>query len=334
MEQNAKDTAFLDVLRWMATIAVVFYHVLNAALATATEADMVRYHMIATPLRWHVPVFLMISGALFLDADKEITYKTLFAKYIRRIVLAIIVFGFPMGIIKYYLESRTVDIKLVKNAIMGVITDNTWGHMWYLYLIIIIYLMIPIIRRFLAVADMRDEIYMIAIAFIIAFILNNVSLSYEVPFYFDIPVISYAVVYFLLGHFVLNYIPNSLLVRVMSIAGIVIGLALVWCNQIFGWGLHNGTNSPIIMLLTVSIFTCVKTLNPHVDIFGKTRNLSFGVYLTHMFFVNLAYKALDISPWDYPLYVAVPLFGLVFFLLGLISSWILSKIPPLRKYVL
>lgn len=334
MECRAKETAFIDVLRWMATIAVVFYHVLNAALATASEADMIRYHMIATPLRWHVPTFLMISGALFLDADKEITYKSLFLKYIRRIALAILVFCFPMGAIKYYLENGMIDINMFKKELIDVITDNTWGHMWYLYLIIIIYLMIPIIRRFLASANMQDELYLIAIALISALILNNVSLSFEVPFYFDIPVISYAVVYFLLGHFVLNYVPNSLMFRVLSIIGIIIGLALVWCNQIFGWGLYNGINSPMIMLLTVSIFTCTKTFNLHIGILGKMRKLSFGVYLTHMFFINLAYKALDISPWDYPLYVAVPVFGLVFFLLGLISSWILNKIPILRKYVM
>ena len=80
---------YLDFLRLVATLGVIFLHV------SAKE-----YHMYFltydwylsvigdSMVRWSVPLFVMISGALFLNPDKNITYKDILKKYIPRLLIA------------------------------------------------------------------------------------------------------------------------------------------------------------------------------------------------------------------------------------------------------
>ena len=44
----------------------------------------------------------MISGALFLNPAKEIGYPLMLRKYVKRIALALLIFGLPMCLIETY----------------------------------------------------------------------------------------------------------------------------------------------------------------------------------------------------------------------------------------
>ena len=63
-------------------------------------------------------------------------------------------------------------------------------------------------------------------------------------------------------------------------------------------------------------------------------NLSFGIYMIHPVFLNLSYKFLHITPMDYSLAWSLPLFWGAVMLCSIVSTWIMRKITPLRRYVL
>lgn len=90
MQQKSNQRiVYLDLLRIMATFAVIFLHV------TAVEVNSFSFSRnwyIATIgdslVRWSVPVFVMISGALFLNSNKEVTCAEILKKRIPRLLLA------------------------------------------------------------------------------------------------------------------------------------------------------------------------------------------------------------------------------------------------------
>ena len=82
--QNRKH--YLDFLRAIATIAVVFYH-------CGSGVDEQLIASVKIIFNWCVPVFLMITGALFLDSKKELTERSIFCKTIPKMIGILVVWG-------------------------------------------------------------------------------------------------------------------------------------------------------------------------------------------------------------------------------------------------
>ena len=80
-----------DYLKVIATFSVILAHVCSTALGAFENSSMSTlneevyygiYFVLRNITRYAVPVFLMITGALFLDKRKEITIDKLLKKYI------------------------------------------------------------------------------------------------------------------------------------------------------------------------------------------------------------------------------------------------------------
>ena len=83
---------FLDVLRVLATCAVVLMHVLTGATDVTDASIVPEYRSLLLSVMdlvtWCVPIFLLISGYLFLNPGRTLTYPVMIKKYCRRIALA------------------------------------------------------------------------------------------------------------------------------------------------------------------------------------------------------------------------------------------------------
>ncbi|WP_280116249.1 acyltransferase family protein [Leucobacter coleopterorum] len=78
-----------DLLRVLAIVAVVMLHVSITEWHDLTP-DNPRWDDLAvfgSFLRYCVPVFFMISGALFLDPKRDVTWRSLFRRSIPRLLL-------------------------------------------------------------------------------------------------------------------------------------------------------------------------------------------------------------------------------------------------------
>lgn len=64
----------------------------------------------------------MITGVLLLD--RQVTYKNIINKYVKRIVLAILIFGIPFAILKIVGESKNISIDLVKKTIFAILEND------------------------------------------------------------------------------------------------------------------------------------------------------------------------------------------------------------------
>ena len=95
MEQaNLKDrTVYFDYLRVFAAFAVIIIHTAaqNWYSVDVNSFEWQVLNFYDAIVRWGVPVFVMISGSLFLG--KEIPLKKIYAKYILRMAISFIVWS-------------------------------------------------------------------------------------------------------------------------------------------------------------------------------------------------------------------------------------------------
>ena len=137
------------LLRLLATIGVIGDHVPLCAIKQTT-AEVVpsmdfMYNTMAMSCHWPVPIFMMITGYLLLQ-KKELEYKTIW-KYFKRIAIVLLLFGFVFSLMEVYFVSHAISLQGVMTAFVNVIEGHTWDHMWYLYILLGVYLFLPVVHK-------------------------------------------------------------------------------------------------------------------------------------------------------------------------------------------
>lgn len=140
MENSKNRIVYADLLRIIATFAVIVLHVSASKWyeAPIREYNWQMFNIYDSLVRWSVPVFVMISGMFFLNPNKEIDFKKLFYKYILRIVLTIIFWGlfyqFSEIFAKFILHHESITMKKIVVAFAKIPFGPPWYHLyicWY-----------------------------------------------------------------------------------------------------------------------------------------------------------------------------------------------------------
>lgn len=145
MDTNLRNRRYyIDFLRAIAAIAVVFYH-------CSTGGDEQLGVFVRIILSWCVPAFLMITGALFLDGDKELTERSIFLKTIPKMIGILAVWGWIYNLFSLFVIDGLTLASVLKAAIMVVRADTTYCYQfWYLYFIVGMYVLLPLIKPWVA----------------------------------------------------------------------------------------------------------------------------------------------------------------------------------------
>ena len=354
--QNRKH--FLDILRVIATGAVIMLHTVTGIKDTT---DMNLYPMefrvflaIMDLVTWNVPVFIMISGYLFLNPAREFTFKQMVLKYCRRIVIALFLFGVPYACIELVMTGHGVSMGMIGKAILMVLTGKSWSHMWYLYLIFFLYLFTPAIRWILTHLP-RAGVY-----FIMAILVMGSSVFLYVNKYMDadilpvLPDTCIYVFYYLFGYLVAQKAVerngerrkdseeeqrNDIGGWLLPLMILLLAVGMVVNRMITNQQIQMAYDYPFTVLFAVLIFVWAtnrqwKLSERTAKLWNWLSGLCFTIYLIHPVYVNIAYKFLNLTLLDYPLGISIPLFWVIISLFSLVSAWVLSKVPVLKKYVL
>lgn len=154
-----------DFLRILSCIAVIVIHISGVYVGAVTDEEVfgeVYTEHIPTIYIWNtlsrfaVSCFMMLTGA-FAFSDKNRDFKTFYRKSfikigIPTIVFSILYFLFKIttGIIAVIINDRPLTILIP--SFTSVLKGAPYYHMWYLYTLIGIYILIPILIR------IKDEV--------------------------------------------------------------------------------------------------------------------------------------------------------------------------------
>ena len=160
---------FIDLLRITSIIAVVILHVSAVRWYSidVTSKNWLILNIYDSAVRWCVPIFIMISGIFFLNLDKQINYKRLYGKYILRIVLVLIITSFFYYFFIGVIEGNEINIEFIKNTVLLFLQGEVRYHLWFMYVIIGLYILTPILRGVIKGSEKGDIEYFIFISTIV-----------------------------------------------------------------------------------------------------------------------------------------------------------------------
>lgn len=328
-------------LRILATVCVVYLHTCstlcdNKDIFIMSKAQDIFFNAAYQMMYWTVPVFFMITGILMLNPNKKIKSKDFVCIYSKRMFLALLVFGIPYALLKLVMKDN-ISVSLLINSVRAVIEDTGFGHLWYLYSLIGIYLALPFLRVFVKNASNEDTKLVLMAFFVMNFIFPIISDITGVHIAFSFPVL-YPVFYVLLGYELNKYKEFLVLRRKLLLEILVAVIVIVWIANIFNYKAKYLTTyySPIIVVLSVAIMGLFisKQYEYKMGVW-KIDRLCFGVYLIHPFFIQFTYRFLKLTPLNFRMYpIAVFVFFAIFLVFSFFASWFINLIPFLRKHIL
>lgn len=327
---DKKKIPFLNSLRLLATLGVVLLHTSATWFDNNLYAakDYYAFGLYNAINVWAVPVFVLISGALFLNPAKETGIKIIVSKYVRRIALALLLFGLPMCAAETILTKGNWG-----GVICNFLTGHSWNHMWYLYMLLGLYMLTPLVKLFVTHSSRRTILVVMAVLFVMSSVFP-VMQRYGISLkgWMVLPNNPYILLY-MLGFYLL-YMERDVL-KIWHIAiGILIAVGVIIYKLTIGIGymLYYDPNS---ILLATSIFLLFKRLNLNWELANNLNPYCFGIYLVHTVFLNVMAKVLHVNPadWFNP-WLSIPLLAMVTFILSYFTCYCMRKIPFMRKYVL
>lgn len=322
---------YLDVLRLLSTVAVVLMHASSSFYSMdnpPSYPDLLFFTFYHDLGSFAVPVFVMISGALFLRPERDTSYSVLFSKYIRRIALALVIFGLPMCLMECIFSHESVV-----NAFWNLIVGHSWTHMWYLYMLICLYMLTPLLKPFLQ-TESRSTVQMVLLVLFVLSSLLPMLKSYGVTLESWLLIGTPFVFYYVLGYYLDSL--EQLHLGAATCFMIFLLLPATILATFFGFlPAHEIAYSDTSVVIgAAALFLLFKRLNVHWPIATACYPYCFAIYLVHPFFINISRKVLHLDLLAFaPSWISVPTALVVFFVLSLVVSWMLRKIPFMKKVI-
>lgn len=324
----------IEYIRAIATIGVVSIHTIYSGILYSGDNTVPQvvlfFTMVKNMLYWAVPCFGMISGILLINPKKELNIKKIYGKYLVRIILVLLLFGTVFSWIEVIFNENTISIKQVPKAVLLVLKHNTWEHLWYLYAILTVYILLPLWRYLAKKCNNTVLVSIIVVLYIISFLLNSREIALHLFFWMGELYRRQCIKLSKKQSLVVFFI-SSLLIMVTVYIHEVIKIDL---NRLLGY------TSCFVVFQAYAIFSLLysrnydENRNESNKLLLRLSDYSFGIYLVHMFFVNMEYKVLNLhlmnSLISIMIFIILILANVVF---SYLVTAVIKLIPGIKKLI-
>lgn len=333
-------------LRAAACIAVVTLHTVNVAEILyrdqLTTAQLTSSLAVVYALMWAVPCFVMVSGALLLDADRSVTLEKIFKKYLLRVFGALLLFGLVFRGFDMVMDHESFTLGGLLKGFANVFTGESWAHMWYLYLMIGIYLLLPFYRMIAEHSSKRLLRYLLVIYIIFLSLLPLTKIA-GVTSGFYLHVSTVYPFYLFAGFAIANGTVrlSRPAAAVLTLAATAATIGLTCCRYYLPMeGLDQiiTSYSSIFVILQgtglFSLFLTAKQKKDGPSLAGRfllfLDENSFGIYLVHMIGIRLTLRYWGMNPYETGLWL-FPVLIIGNLILSAAAVHLLRKVPVLKR---
>ncbi len=368
---------WVDILRVTACFLVIVSHSCDPFVGQFdnNHYEFLTGAFIGSFVRPCVPLFVMISGVLLLPVNMDMS--TFYKKRAKRLIAPFVFWSMMLPVL-YYLyihsgieiispnivtEDHTLTATLIKlyTFLFNFSYDTT--ALWYVYMLVGLYLFMPIIGAWLKQASKKDIQWFLRI-WIISMCLpylqmlapllgyngnyGNMGLlgvcdwnPYGMFYYFS-GFLGYVVLSYYLTHHPLSWDWK----RTLSVAIplFAIGYAITSGGFILTQEYYPGSYANLeiiwyfsginVFLMTFSVFIIMQKIKVKSSPFlKKTAALTFGIYLCHFIFVQLGYD-LIYPNIQVPPFLKIVMIAVFSFAVSLLVIWLMSLNKITRKVIM
>lgn len=334
-----KRVLYFDVLKIIAICFAIMGHTHGMILNEDNFYNQTFYAIIESLCKVCVPVFLMVTGALVLD--KEYSYKkvlTVAFKY----SLLLIFFNF---VVYFYFNVPYLKYMNFKDFWTRLLTNTHSGHFWYLYTIIPLYIIIPILQKMVKNFKMTDYIFFIFFNFLFLSFIKFLNIVTDVKICDSITATSIPCFISLLicGNFI-SKIKISKKYFIISLIVLIIGYFFMFSSMYFPYlkygeisqKLNNMDIFPVLMM-AMAFFYIIRFLFNSIKINSKLERIisivgssTLGIYLIHQIF-NFDLSGYLFYTFQFNNILEIILIDIIIFTLSFIINMILKCIPGIKK---
>ncbi|MCL2643635.1 MAG: acyltransferase family protein [Candidatus Bathyarchaeota archaeon] len=347
----------VDLIRTVAMIAVVMVHAIGRWPVTSQELSqfsalgMVNWVVVIVYQCFAmlgVPLFLMLTGYLLLQPDKNEGLGVFFRKRFIRIGLPLIFWT----VIYFIWDFSVLKLPFSAGAILQGVLNGAYSQFWYIHVLLGLYLLTPLLRVIIAHASQTLIKYFVVLWIISVSVIPFLNLLS--PF---IPSKNIFTIVGFVGYFVLGvYLSSVQIRRRTALAFMLLGIALATLGTYVlaafdvGKGMYFFQEylSLTMILASVMAFLLLLTIKPSVSfqqetkpsLFGKFIKVisqnTLGIYFVHVIVIEtiqwgllgFALNREILNP-----VVGAPLLMVITLFISLGIILLLKKIPKLKKIV-
>lgn len=306
MNTNKRIVAF-DLLKIIACLAVITIHISAYPLTNniVNSPKFIIATIFTSITRWSVPIFVMITGAFLLSKREPIPIKTLYKKYILKIFIIYLLFGVFYKLCYLYLDGSThISVSYLSTMIIDILIGNAHIHLWYLYMLIGLYMIYPIIHKLVNNCNKRQIEYALIIIFLassVTYTINEIftlcQTNYKI--YHNLNISIY-IFYFIAGYYLYNFKISKKSSKILMILIPMLLLSTITLSILASTNFNRFTllfveyQSLNTVVLSISVFYLFKVISNkmkfsnHISkIITLVSDKIMVIYLLHMLVIDV-----------------------------------------------
>ncbi|MGL4773024.1 MAG: acyltransferase [Clostridium sp.] len=332
---NKKIDFKMNSLRILAIVLVILLHsnamllqpVADGKISIIQSAIIITISVIT---RIAVPLFVLISGRYVIQSLANTNIKEFYLKRVPRLIIPMIFWSIIFfGICLIGMQGTTL-ISYLKDVATGFAHNMAAIHIWYLYMLLGLYLVSPLIYKFIKNMNSKNLI-------VLGIILTLLGFGVEIVK--NITQINIWILWWMefLGLFIMGYATREIKItkkKLLLIISLLIEIisSVVCCillssgnslGMVFFWGLTPTTTATAIL-----IYMYFNNLNLKENIVANQAKYVLGIYLFHPIVLIL------MNPLTCGIAV-IDVIGktIIAFFISLIIMKLLYKIKIMRKFI-
>lgn len=334
MIEIRKRESSYDILRIISTVAVIAIHVNAGYLQTNIQnyagdvnITWIIENLINFITRFSVPCFVMLSGAFVLHNKKTSDYKSFYRKSFFKIGVPFLVMCIAWIIVYGIKALLTGDIIHFLEVIIRV----AYVNLWFMPMLIGLYFIAPLIVK---LKGEKQIPLIIGMVLLIWAVVSQSTSEYKLPYSLGI-IISY-MSYFIIGNIL--YESTKKINSIYVVFGIIIVsvIGTLWrCgnHQFFSMEYYRAFFSPLVVILSISIFLLFKQISINSKIIEQISNKTYYAYLLHtpiLIFIQYLFDKMDINELS-KIFIEIVVVSVMSFFVSDIYKNIINKIICLIK---
>ncbi len=374
---DKENIGWIDALRITACVTVVFAHCCDPFVSQfdANRQMFLTGVFLGSLTRPCVPLFVMMTAVLLLPIKQGTTYGEFCGKRIGRLLMPLLFWSITLPLLAFcyfgYINPDTANLQLsaddytASNLITRLYTfifnfNFDTIPLWYLYMLIGLYLIMPIINAWLVNAQ-RKEIKQLLCIWGVTLLLPYIkmvapALGYDGnyghmgilgecdwnvygTFYYVSGFIGYMILAYYLKEYPLQWSWRKM--ALICIPMFLAGYAITSVGYIITNNYYPGNYAYLeilwyftginVFLMTFPVFVVIQKINARPRLWmQKVASLTFGVYLCHFTFTFVSYDLYDTS---LPYVVRILLAATTTLIISLSITWIMSKFALTRRFI-